>query len=262
METKVLLRLIKDDIKLLDEINGSFISAKMLTPDEVEVALARARGLVMEFEMLSKNLTQLHEAALLPELKARNSGEEKAIMIHKEADLLKKESELIDLEEDEVPKSIIDKVVHKTKAEEMSSDESVPQNGKAAKGKKPEKPAGALIKEETLIVEGVVDKKTPGEKSDDKDQLLNNLLSLESSESNFEVIPLKSIRDGIGINDRFLFIRELFGNEQEKYENTLAALDGFTSIQEAVGFLKQNFKWNKTESSQKFLALVKRRFTK
>ena len=254
--------MIKDDIKILDEINGSFISTEMLSADEVEVALVRARGLVMEFEMLSKNLTQINETTLLPELKGEPGIEEKARMIHKEADLLKKESELIDLEEDEVPKSIIDKVVHKNKAEEISTDESLPQNGKIAKGEKPEKPAGALIKEETMIVEEVFEKKAPDEALDDKDQLLNNLLSLECSESNFEVIPLKSIRDGIGINDRFLFIRELFNNEHNKYENTVAALDGFTSIQEAVGFLKQNFKWNKTESGEKFLALVKRRFTK
>jgi len=69
METKVLLRLIKDDIKLLEEINGSFISSEMLTHDEVEVALARARGLVMEFEMLSKNIAHLHEIEAKPEVK-------------------------------------------------------------------------------------------------------------------------------------------------------------------------------------------------
>lgn len=223
METKVLLRLIKDDIKLLDEINGSFLSAEMLNADEVEVALARARGLVMEFEMLSKNLTQKHGDEVKPEIKVVTKVEEKAVTVKKSAEAPNAKSELFDLEEAEVSKPFIDKAIQKIKAEVMSVVESV---------------------------------------ADDKHQSVNDILAQDRVESSFEGIPLKNIRDGIGLNDRFLYIRELFDNDAEKYEKTIAALNEFSAIGEAVDYLKQNFKWNKTEASQKFLALVKRRFSK
>ena len=92
--------------------------------------------------------------------------------------------------------------------------------------------------------------------------MVNDILSQEKIDSEYQIIPINSIWDGIGINDRFLFIRELFANSSAKFENTVGTLDKLTSIQEAVNYLKLNFKWNKTEASQKFLVLVKRRFTK
>lgn len=93
-------------------------------------------------------------------------------------------------------------------------------------------------------------------------QTVNDILSPEQEEPGFQIIPIDSIWDGIGINDRFLFIRELFANSSAKLENTVTALDKLATIQEAVAYLKMNFKWNKTEASQKFLVLVKRRFIK
>jgi hypothetical protein len=63
------------------------------------------------------------------------------------------------------------------------------------------------------------------------------------------------------LNDRFLFIRELFQNNNDKFEQAISALDEFSTIEDAVKFLKQNFKWNKSEAAEKFLFLIKRRFS-
>ena len=105
-------------------------------------------------------------------------------------------------------------------------------------------------------------KKTLNETLGDSHQLVNDILSPEKIETGYQIIPINSIWDGIGINDRFLYIRELFANSSAKFETTVAALDKLATIQDAVNYLKLNFKWTKTEASQKFLVLVKRRFTK
>ena len=105
-------------------------------------------------------------------------------------------------------------------------------------------------------------KKTLNEALGESHQMVNDILSHEKEEAGFQIIQLNSIWDGIGINDRFLFIRELFANSSAKFENTVNALDKLSTIQEAVNYLKLNFKWNKTEASHKFLILVKRRFIK
>ena len=116
-------------------------------------------------------------------------------------------------------------------------------------------------KEEILADDFKEVKKTLNETLGESHQMVNDILSSEKDETGYKIIPINSIWDGIGINDRFLFIRELFANSSAKFENTVAALDRLATIQDAVSYLKMNFKWNKTEASQKFLVLVKRRFT-
>jgi hypothetical protein len=116
--------------------------------------------------------------------------------------------------------------------------------------------------EEILAEEFKEEKKTLNEILGESHQMVNDILAPEIDESGYKNIPINSIWDGIGINDRFLFIRELFANSSAKFENTVTALDKLTTIQDAVVYLKMNFKWNKTEASHKFLGLVKRRFTK
>ena len=117
-------------------------------------------------------------------------------------------------------------------------------------------------KEEILAEEFKEVKKTLNETLGESHQMVNDILVHEKEETGFQIIQLNSIWDGIGINDRFLFIRELFANSSAKFENTVNALDKLSTIVDAVNYLKMNFKWNKTEASQKFLVLVKRRFIK
>ncbi len=105
-------------------------------------------------------------------------------------------------------------------------------------------------------------RKTLNETFGEQHQMVNDYLTPEKNESGYRILPIQSMWEGIGINDRFLFIRELFSNNSVKFELTVDEIDRLESIQEAVNYLKLNFKWNKTEASQKFLVLVKRRFTK
>lgn len=73
--------------------------------------------------------------------------------------------------------------------------------------------------------------------------------------------PVTSIQGAIGINDRYQYIRELFNGSADTFTATVSELDQFKSINEAVSYLQQNYKWKKTETSLKFVNLVKRRFS-
>lgn len=117
-------------------------------------------------------------------------------------------------------------------------------------------------KEEIIAEEFREVKKTLNETLGEVHQNVNDIHSPDISESEYKILPINSIWDGIGINDRFLFIRELFANSSARFETTIAALDKLETIHDAVNYLKMNFKWNKSVASQKFLVLVKRRFTK
>jgi len=94
-----------------------------------------------------------------------------------------------------------------------------------------------------------------------KEKSVNDLMpELGNLESKLGNRPIESLSNAIGINDRFLYIRELFGGDGEKFNGVIKTIDSFGNIGEAVEFLKINFQWKSNETSQKFLNLVKRRF--
>jgi hypothetical protein len=69
------------------------------------------------------------------------------------------------------------------------------------------------------------------------------------------------IRQLIGINDKYLYISELFGNNKEAYEEVLDELNHFESEQEAVNWLRNSvykeYNWSEDiEAVQYFLSLV------
>lgn len=90
---------------------------------------------------------------------------------------------------------------------------------------------------------------------------LNDIL-LEKSKTDpkFSSLPLNSLVNGIGTNERFLFTRELFNGNMDDFNETVHKLDTLHTIQEAIDFLSENFKWGKSETSLRFIELIKRRF--
>ena len=74
--------------------------------------------------------------------------------------------------------------------------------------------------------------------------------------------PINSLQSAIGINDRFLFIREIFNNDEQLYSTAIKRLDECRDIRDAVDYLSSNFRIKKTETSLRFVDLIKRRFAK
>ncbi len=75
-------------------------------------------------------------------------------------------------------------------------------------------------------------------------------------------VPIQSIKSAIGLNDRFLFTRELFDNNPDKFNRAIEAIDRMHSLQEAIRFLDQHVTVSDDDTGLKFLELIRRRFTK
>ena len=73
-------------------------------------------------------------------------------------------------------------------------------------------------------------------------------------------MPVDDIRKAISLGDRFLYQRELFGQNAELMQRTLTELDALSSYDEAVAYIAQ-FNWD-TESNtyQQFIVTLHRRF--
>ena len=78
--------------------------------------------------------------------------------------------------------------------------------------------------------------------------------------------PIKDLKKGIGINDKFLFLSELFRGDEDAYERSLKTINGFNILAEAEYWINRELKvklgWNDSnEVVQHFYHLVRRRFS-
>jgi hypothetical protein len=77
--------------------------------------------------------------------------------------------------------------------------------------------------------------------------------------------PIRDLRKGIGINDRFVFISELFRGDEPMYERSIKTINSFNIYPEAEYWMNRELKiklgWEDTREIVKhFYQLVKRRF--
>lgn len=97
---------------------------------------------------------------------------------------------------------------------------------------------------------------------------LNDRLKVEKVElgNKLKDTPVRDLRKAIGINDRFVFINELFRGDENMYERSIKTINSFNILAEAEYWIQRELKvkigWNETsETVQHFDQLVRRRFS-
>lgn len=78
--------------------------------------------------------------------------------------------------------------------------------------------------------------------------------------------PVKELRKAIGVNDRFVFIGELFRGDEPMYERSIKTINNFRILAEAEYWMERELKiklgWDDSrEIVQHFYQLVRRRFS-
>lgn len=97
---------------------------------------------------------------------------------------------------------------------------------------------------------------------------LNESIGVQGSEliDTLKDAPIKDLKKGIGLNDRYLFINELFRGDESMYERSIKTINGFSIYAEAEYWIKRELKlklgWDeKGVAAKQFDQLVKRRFS-
>ena len=95
------------------------------------------------------------------------------------------------------------------------------------------------------------------------DQLKGNVLELAAT---LNETPVRDLKKAIGINDRFVFISQLFRGDEVMYERSLKTINGFRILPEAEYWMERELKvklgWDENrEATRQFYQLVKRRFS-
>jgi hypothetical protein len=101
---------------------------------------------------------------------------------------------------------------------------------------------------------------------------LQDTFSVDLMADFFENAQPKSLNDKfssniqIGLNDRIVFVKNLFNNQQEDYNRVVSQLNTFKSVDEAKEFInkmvKPDYNWSKHEELEtRFLEIIERKFS-
>lgn len=76
-----------------------------------------------------------------------------------------------------------------------------------------------------------------------------------------ESAPVLSLRDAIGVADKFLLLGELFDDDLTAYENAIDNLDRQESLEDCVIYISENYAWRaQSEGTKLMMKLLQRRF--
>ena len=104
--------------------------------------------------------------------------------------------------------------------------------------------------QETLIDSYIGSKKVLYENFETNDVVMNQIST-----------PISSLAKAIGINDRFRFIKELFGGDFDLYCETIDKLDKAGSLGAGISYIESVFSWDKNSDAVKqFISLIRRRY--
>ena len=62
-----------------------------------------------------------------------------------------------------------------------------------------------------------------------------------------------SLRQSIGINDKFILLRDLFAGDNDYYESSIDKLDEFDNLDEAMLYIYDNFRWSPNSEGARLL---------
>lgn len=86
--------------------------------------------------------------------------------------------------------------------------------------------------------------------------------------SHNEIVPtppmskIADLRKAIGINDKFIMLRDLFAGDEAQYNATIDALNSFASLDECMIYIVENFAWNPdSEGAKLIVSLIERKLS-
>ncbi len=247
MEIKKLINIVVNDMHELEKFIAEIREGGEFNYLEMEILQTKAKGINQLLDILKGRMEEDPEQVRIPE------GDQ---------NLRKEKPETEEKKEDPSPVAV--GIPETENPGNTNTDKDVsPEPENHPEQEEPERDLSGEKNDSVELEEPEEDEKNGkvlGEKFT-KSKSVNDLISGNGKfEYKLSDRPFSSIRAAIGINDRFLFTRELFDGNPERYTQAVTKLDSLRNINEAVVYLRENFKWKKNETSLKFIDLVKRRF--
>lgn len=234
MDRKLILQLLLNKTEEIQSLLNHFQNQ----PDDLEGGMDmlsdRIEGLGKDFDLLKKNSVVEKASKIIPEIKEELVSEIK----EEAAPIIEKEAAPV-IEKEAAP-------VQQVKIEEV---------------------AEALEEAETIepvVTEEVTSSISNGESKEEESAILNDQLQASASGVLGEQLSthrLKDVQSAIGINDRFLFIRELFNNSAEDYNSAIEFVNQSANYTAVDNWIKTEKDWDpENPTVNQFIEVVKRKF--
>ena len=130
-----------------------------------------------------------------------------------------------------------------------------------------------ILEVENTVAEPTVEKEKDqgiktsviGEKAGKSKDFLNETFTQKHPVNDFsarqQTKPVSDLNKAIGINDKFLFINELFNGDSQSYKKAVEYINSCANFNEAFSYISDNLHWEmENEYVQKMLDLVRRKF--
>ncbi len=285
MENKIVLELIKKDLEELAMLVDAMREHQPLSKSWIDLTLSKAQTLLSEFNLLQALPHSVTEPAPLvhseiPVEALTDSTRERMDVpnpveghVNHNKDVFPEIKEVIIKDESQSDEARIETETQKNDevqepvvlvaSEDKKDIELAEQKPMEITGKENqvlpemEKVPASDSSEEFFEVK---EKKVLGELFTKEPSLNEKLAMNKSLDTKIKARPVHSLKSAIGINDKFLYMRELFANDNKTFEHAVNHIDQVENLAQAIEYLEGNFKWQKTETSLKFLDLIKRRF--
>lgn len=129
-----------------------------------------------------------------------------------------------------------------------------------------EKPAAVRVGEKFANENVALGERLSASSSNSIHERLMQMKEDKSIGARLQQKPIENLKDAIGLNEKFLFINELFNGNIQAYNEAIGQLNSFPSIHEAFEFINSltgEFAWDGNRSAdtiEKFANLVQRRY--
>lgn len=172
---------------------------------------------------------------------------------------------------DELEEEAVESSWEATDAPEEVVAEAAPEVTPAKEGQSTPQPVAAEPAQmEEIVAQAEAQASTPAEARSFAFSLTGIIEKSGESQlvmAHLKLKPIDDLKSGIGLNEKFLFIRELFGNDHLAYAEAIEKLNQAAGIAEAEQVLAEDIlpkqQWDlDTEAALSFLHLIYRRFAK
>lgn len=153
--------------------------------------------------------------------------------------------------------------------ENIEAEEEKPENDA---GKSPKESIAGNSKKSIIDLLGAYSQKTIGDHYAEADNSLNKRISDDQQDNSIgtrmQLNPISNIKEVIGLNEKFLFINELFSGNIQEYHSAIARLNDMENMQAAFDHLNElsvRYAWDaerSTETIRKLATYVQRRYLK
>jgi len=129
-------------------------------------------------------------------------------------------------------------------------------------------------KSREMPVEPEPSARIPGKKKEDKKILSDSLkgkavlgdslhqnVQYQDLSTHFHAKPVTDLAKAIDINEKYLYIRELFGNDARKFEEAIKIINNAPNFNEAFNYMIREYTWDMdSELVQELLEIVRRKY--